>query len=42
MDYVESKIESWMLTEHGAAMARGILAATRRYQEEGEDAVECA
>jgi HD superfamily phosphodiesterase len=43
MDYVESKIDSWMLTKHGAAMARDILAATRRrYQEEGEDAVECA
>jgi hypothetical protein len=43
MDYVESKIDSWMLTEHGAAMARNILAATRRrYQEEGENAVEHA
>jgi HD superfamily phosphodiesterase len=42
MDYVESKIDSWMLTEHGAAMARDILAATRRQYQEGEDAVERA
>lgn len=38
MDYLESKIEGWMLTAHGAAMARAILAATRRrYQEGGDD-----
>ncbi len=38
MDYVESKIAGWMLTPHGAAMARAILAATRRrYVEGGED-----
>jgi hypothetical protein len=35
MDYIESKIDSWMFTAHGAAMARAILAATRRrYLEE--------
>lgn len=38
MDYVESKIAGWMLTPHGATMARTILAATRRrYAEGGED-----
>jgi HD superfamily phosphodiesterase len=38
MDYVESKIDSWMLTAEGAAMARAILAATRgHYQQEGYD-----
>jgi HD domain len=38
MDYIESKIDSWMLTARGAAMAREIVAATRRrYLEEGED-----
>jgi hypothetical protein len=38
MDYVESKIAGWMLTTHGATMARTILAATRRrYAEGGED-----
>jgi hypothetical protein len=30
MDYVESKIAGWMLTPHGATMARTILATTRR------------
>ncbi len=38
MDYVEAKIDSWMLTAEGAAMARAILAATRgHYQQEGYD-----
>lgn len=38
MDYVESKIDGWMLTARGAALSRATLATTRRrYREEGED-----
>ena len=34
MNYVESKIDSWMLTPYGATLARTILAATRAYYRE--------